>query len=115
MSDIPTDWLYQALYPVPRLVPMPPERRSPLPTLDDIVRMVAFKHGVTPGQVRAKYGPRKYAPAQQEAMWECYQTGRWSNTVIGRCFSGRDHAVVIHARRRHQARLDGHALKVAAE
>jgi chromosomal replication initiation ATPase DnaA len=112
VSDVQS---YQALWPFPRLIPIPPERLYPLPALDDIVRDVAARHGISPSQVRARYGPRCHAPAQQEAMWRCYATGRWSNGIIGRCFGGRDHTSVIHARQRHQARIDAEALGIAAE
>lgn len=43
---------------------------------------------------------------RQIAMYLASQVGRWSTTVIGRFYGGRDHSTVVHAIQRVQAMRD---------
>lgn len=63
--------------------------------------------------VSARLGPTrglgKSQPAcfnRQIAMYLASHVGRWSTTVIGRFYSGRDHSTVVHAIQRIEALRD---------
>ena len=76
-----------------------------------ILAHVAEKHGFEPEALTGKSKVHRVSVARQEAMWLAYQE-RWpygrrvySLPQIGAFFGDRDHTTVLHAIRRHEARL----------
>lgn len=49
---------------------------------------------------------KRSVAARQCAMWRIKRALPWSLPRIGRAFGDRDHTTVLHAIRRHQARID---------
>jgi chromosomal replication initiation ATPase DnaA len=83
-------------------------------TMREIATAVAERHGLTRAELNIRTNRFAIAHPRQEAMWEMYQTGKWSNGQIGVYFGGYDHSTVIHARQAHQARLDALQAEEAA-
>jgi chromosomal replication initiation ATPase DnaA len=73
------------------------------PTIREIAAEVAARRGLdlrtllTSGYQK---GGKAVSAARHEAMAAAYATGRFSNLEIARVFRLRDHAAVVHARRR---------------
>ena len=66
------------------------------PTVRQIIKEVADKHGVSVGDILSARRPRRIANARREAMYRaCTETGL-SCSGIGRAFN-KDHSTVIYA------------------
>lgn len=70
----------------------------------EIILAVAARHRLTLADVVGPRRFRKIAHARQEAMYELRQAGRWSFPQIARAVGRKDHSVVIHGCRAHEAR-----------
>lgn len=75
------------------------------PSMAAIAGQVAAEHDLSLSQLRTGRFKHWMAPARQRAMAEIYATGRFSNLQIARYFGVTNHATVVHARKRHLARL----------
>ncbi|MFZ5667945.1 MAG: helix-turn-helix domain-containing protein [Pseudomonadota bacterium] len=81
-------------------------------TMREIAAQVAAEHGLSVGDLTGRSRLAHFVDARHEAMWRIRQVRRpdgraaYTTTPIGRFF-GRDHSTVIHACRRHEARLAG--------
>lgn len=87
----------------------PPSSRVSMP---EIAQRVAHAYGLTVPQVRAKYGPRAHAPAQQHAVWLMHKQAHLSFPMIGAYMGGRDYSSMIYARDRHERRIADGAVAV---
>lgn len=74
------------------------------PTLAAIIRDVAERHNLEPGDLKKRSRKRWFAWARQEYMWLAYQEGRWTYAQIGMPVGGLDHTTVIHGIRAHADR-----------
>lgn len=70
-----------------------------------ILAAVAFKHGISVNDLKAKRRDRLAVQARHEAMWRVKNKTLFSLPKIGRVFGGRDHTTVLHAIRKHEARM----------
>lgn len=67
---------------------------------------VAWRFGVTQGELDSPQRLRAITHARHMAMWLCARHSTLSLTQIGQRFGGRDHTTVLNARRRMQALWD---------
>lgn len=86
-----------------------PTKRVSMP---EIAQRVALAYGLTVAEVRAKYGARAHAPAQQHAVWLMHKQPHLSFPMIGAYMGGRDYSSMIYARDRHEARIAAGILAV---
>lgn len=70
-----------------------------------ILAAVAFKHGVSVNDLKAKRRDKIAARARHEAMWRVKKKTLFSFPKIGRVFGGRDHTTVLHGVRKHEERM----------
>lgn len=78
-------------------------------TMRDIAISVGEKHGIDLATLRSGDLRRSITAVRHEAMYEMYQTGRYSNQKIANFFNLVDHTTTVHARRVHQDRLAAQA------
>lgn len=90
---------------------------TPLPTMGDITRQVAERHGLSPDELRSDRRFRRLAEARWEAWSIMYDQRwthggrRWSTPQIGAYFR-RDHSTVVHGLHEYRRRM---AERMAAE
>lgn len=77
----------------------------PGPTMREIAHTVASRHRMTLELLRTDTRAHWISHVRQEAMWEMYETGRYSNQQIASFFGLTDHTSTIHGRKAHAARL----------
>lgn len=84
---------------------------GPQPTMPDIIRLVAMRHGLTPEDITDGGAQRSLCEARHESMYLCRRQlkpdglPRWSLPQIGDAHGELHHTSVIHAVRRHEGRL----------
>lgn len=66
---------------------------------------ICRKHGISRDEIMANRRHKKITWARQEAMWWLRKNTPWSLPKIGQYFGGYDHTTVLHASRKHEARL----------
>jgi chromosomal replication initiator protein len=66
-------------------------------TLDTIMRAVADRFSLAPGQLKLKSNTRQIAYPRQIAMYVCKELTTASLPEIGRFFGGKHHTTVLHA------------------
>ena len=77
----------------------------PYPTMMQIVKEVAEKHGVTVLDLMSNRRFKKITTARQEFCYRArYETPR-SLPEIGRFLGGKDHTTILHAVKRHAERI----------
>jgi chromosomal replication initiator protein len=69
-------------------------------TIDAIIRAVAAKHNLQPGQLKQKSNRREIARPRQVAMYLTKELTQASLPEIGRAFGGKHHTTVLHSVRR---------------
>lgn len=79
---------------------------EPPPSMRDISKAVAERHGLTLDDLRSPRRYRRIAHPRQEAMALIYATGRFSMPQVARFFRKIDHTTVLHAVRAHKARSE---------
>ena len=70
-----------------------------------ILSMVAKKHGMPPTVFRSKSRDANYVICRQEAAYLLKHELKFSLTQIGRLMGNRDHTTVLHAIRRYEKNL----------
>lgn len=86
-----------------RRVPSAPIYR---PLASEIVKQVAFKHGMTVDELKTTSRLRSRVQARHEAMYRIWQERGVSLTQIAKMVGVTDHSTVHHGIRKHQARID---------
>lgn len=90
------------------LVPIGPEREMANHEKAKIILYsTAKKYGYTVVDLRSDRRDAYLVACRQEACWEIKNQTTWSLPHIGRFMGGRDHTTILHAIRKHQARVDG--------
>lgn len=92
MTDLVSLWRHDTINPPPR------------PTMRQIARRTAERHGVSLDDMMGLSRRPRIAQARQEAMHEIRQATTFSLPQIGRFFN-RDHTTVIHGVRAHEQRM----------
>jgi len=72
----------------------PPDRKI---TMDSIMRVVADRFGLQPGQLKQKTNAREIAYPRQVAMYLIKELTPSSLPEIGRAFGGKHHTTVLHS------------------
>lgn len=73
----------------------------------DILDEVCAKHGMTRAQVLSVRRAVPIVAARHEAMYRLSKETSMSLPAIGRRMGGKDHTTVLHAIRRHEAKIRG--------
>lgn len=70
---------------------------KPLPTMDNIIRVVADHYGLTPTDIRSGRRERKVVHPRMIATYIARNLTELSYPQIGRFVGGRDHSTAVHA------------------
>jgi chromosomal replication initiator protein len=77
------------------------------PGLDDVLRAVERRYGVTSEELRSACRARRLMVPRQVAMYLARRLLGLSLAEVGRQFGGRDHATVLYSERKVQKDMDG--------
>lgn len=79
-------------------------QRSPI-SRQRILQEVSIKHGVSVIDIKSKRRSQDVVPARFEACYRLKNETTMSLPAIGRYLGGRDHTTILHAIRKHAARV----------
>lgn len=94
------------IYPLPLILPRLPENETSVQRARRILSQVAADYGYTDHDVKSARREKFLCMCRQEVCWRLKSELPWSLPHIGRFLGGRDHTSILHAVRKHQARLD---------
>ncbi len=90
-----------------RVFDRPEDDLGDLPTIRDIIRQVAKKHGITVVDILSERRARRFAWARQEVYWRASKETLASLPLIARATRRADHTTVLHGIRAHEKRNSG--------